>query len=288
VAILETESSFIVELDGVNLRSNHMSLTRLEVLPGEHSIAVAVLWQMREEAEGALITRFSIEPYMLCLKAEAGKTYLVRIEMKDKLLWRPQVFERRAPTEAGARTRYVPQNIATACQERRHVKTDYAVELYGALCSNGNAQHCFTLGDLYRDGLEVPQDEGRAATLFEKACDGGVALGCNSLGVLHRKGGGVPKDEGRAATLFDKACTGQVAQGCFNLGLQYMEGRAVARDEGRAATLFDQACTGQVAQGCLNLGVLYKEGRGVPKDEHRAAALFAAACEGGLSSACVP
>jgi hypothetical protein len=274
---------------------------RLEVLPGEHSVGVTLV---ATESTGPLAGSwlYSKEPYTLCMKAEAGKEYVIRSE-RAGLVWRPRVFEYGEPLtkkvwnpagrrvdDRGARvekpvgTPIGSEVLTMDCRERR----SRSVGLYERICSEGNAQGCFTLGELYKDGREVPQNEGRAATLFEKACNGGVALGCNSLGVLYKDGRGVPQDERRAATLFETACTGEVAQGCFNLGLQYVRGRGVPQDERQAATFFEKACTGEVAQGCFNLGVLYKEGRGVSQDERRATSLFQTACQGGMSTACGP
>lgn len=288
VAFIQSEDSAIIsEIDGVETHfPGSGGRYWLEVLPGEHAIGVMLL---TSEAIGLTMSRtiYSNEPYTLCMKAEAGKAYVIRNE-RVGLLWRPQVFDQSALLIQSAQNATESTVIATDCRDRRVARKNRGAGLYETICEEGNAQGCFTLGEFYKDGREVPQDERRAATLFEKACNGGVALGCNSLGVLYKDGRGVPQDERRAATLFEKACTGGVAQSCFNLGLQYVQGRGVSQDERRAATLFETACTGEVAQGCFNLGVLYKEGRGVSRDERRATALFETACQGGMSAACSP
>jgi hypothetical protein len=273
VALIEAVDSRITQLDGLPTSAN----SSIEVLPGEHSLGITL-----NTLTGEGYRFYTNEPYTICLKAEAGKAYLVHIEMKG-WSWRPRVRQRSDEVGKQATTVEEMQDVTTECESRVS-----AAALYGTACASGEAQACFALGELAKEGSGVPQDERRAATLFEAACTGGVAMGCNSLGVLYKKGVGVEKDERRAATLFETACTGKVAQGCFNLGLQQMEGRVVPRDEGRAAKLFEVACTGEVAQGCFNLGVLYKEGRGVPKDAQRAATLFEQACQGGMATACGP
>ena len=48
----------------------------------------------------------------------------------------------------------------------------------------------------------------------QPACEGGQAVGCFNLGVRYVQGKGVPQDERRAATLFEQACKGGVSQAC--------------------------------------------------------------------------
>jgi len=77
---------------------------------------------------------------------------------------------------------------------------------------------------VYAEGIETPQNFGRAIELFKKSCDNGAVLGCDNLGVMYRDGTGVTRDLGRAAELFRKACDGGDAGECSNLGVCYREG----------------------------------------------------------------
>jgi TPR repeat protein len=43
---------------------------------------------------------------------------------------------------------------------------------------------------------------------------GGEAIGCTYLGALYEEGLGVPKDERRAATLYEQACRAGMAEHC--------------------------------------------------------------------------
>jgi TPR repeat protein len=121
---------------------------------------------------------------------------------------------------------------------------------------------------------------------LQAACDAGRAAACASLGALYRQGLGVPVDECRAATLFDRACTGGAADGCVGLGLMFEDGLCLEQDGSRAAALYEKACAGRSAMGCKNLGDLYLSGEGVARNPVRAVAYYKQACALGSASAC--
>jgi len=121
---------------------------------------------------------------------------------------------------------------------------------------------------------------------LQAACDAGRAAACASLGALYRQGLGIPVDECRAATLFDRACTGGAADGCVGLGLMYEDGLCLEQDGSRAAALYEKACAGRSSMGCKNLGDLYLSGEGVARNPARAVAFYKQACALGSASAC--
>src|SRR5437868_10719273 len=116
------------------------------------------------------------------------------------------------------------------------------------------------------DGEPIPQHEA--------ACDAGTVAACSKLGTLYRQGLGLPVDECRAATLFEKACTGGGPDGCVGLALMYEDGLCVEHDGGRAAALYEKACTGGAGIGCRSLGDLYRAGEGVARNPERALGYF--------------
>ncbi len=114
-------------------------------------------------------------------------------------------------------------------------------------CADGNAVACSALGFVYEEGLGVPKDAARAATLYRQACDQGNALGCLNLGRLNEEGLGVSKDLARAALLYERACDGRSALGCSILGRLHRVGSGVAPDLARAAGFYQRACDGENA-----------------------------------------
>ncbi len=87
LAVLASDDSVISELDGrktpIEEYGNH---TRFEVLPGAHSVGVTL--NMSRGNTGY----YSLVPYTVCMKAEAGKLYRVKIEVEGSL-WRPYIID---------------------------------------------------------------------------------------------------------------------------------------------------------------------------------------------------
>ena len=50
--------------------------------------------------------------------------------------------------------------------------------------------------------------------MYERACDAGWTAGCYNLAIMFENGRGVPQDRGRAATLYDAACAAGATPAC--------------------------------------------------------------------------
>lgn len=153
-------------------------------------------------------------------------------------------------------------------------------------CSEGSAADCYTLGDWYRQGINVPKDARRAAQLFQRACTANVAIACNELGTLYEEGNGVAKNVSRALQLYQQACDAKQGVGCVNLGRAYDLGIFVAKNLGRAAQLYQQSCDLNDATGCGRLASDYLNGTGVVNDATRAFGLYQKACDGNEFLSC--
>jgi uncharacterized protein len=80
-------------------------------------------------------------------------------------------------------------------------------------CRGGSMAACHQLAELYDDGWGVPQDDVRAATLYEKACLGGEAPACLPHG-MPLAGSGAPEDRERGLELIRRACDAGVEKAC--------------------------------------------------------------------------
>src|ERR1700682_140568 len=69
----------------------------------------------------------------------------------------------------------------------------------GQGAGQGDFQAQLTLGFMYFDGVDGPQDYGGAARWNRKAADQGNAQAGVELGSMYEKGQGVPQDYGKAA-----------------------------------------------------------------------------------------
>jgi TPR repeat protein len=127
-------------------------------------------------------------------------------------------------------------------------------------CNMGVAQACFTLGNMYFNGLGVSKDYSKAIELYSKACNSGLAAGCTKLGAMYVLGWGVSKNYNKAVELFSKACNSGLAAGCTSLGLMYFNGWGVSKDYSKATELFSEACILGDAKACK---ILY-DLKGIP------------------------
>lgn len=83
-------------------------------------------------------------------------------------------------------------------------------------CDNGDAEKCFKLGSMYRDGTGTKINYPNAIKYYSKACDNGYAMACNNLGVRYLNGQGAKENKEKAVHFFVKACDDGVRDGCEN------------------------------------------------------------------------
>jgi TPR repeat protein len=158
-----------------------------------------------------------------------------------------------------------------------------------AQCDAGELASCATLGFMYTDMSHfVRYDEAKSLALFQKSCGGGNQAGCTGLGEAYRLGLGVAEDDTRAAKLFVTACAAGYADGCDNLGDFYDVGLGgVAKDQGHGMKLHLRACDAGSVDACIGVGENYEKGKfGFPTDLAAAVSYFARACAGGSKESC--
>ena len=135
-----------------------------------------------------------------------------------------------------------------------------------SLATDGDAAAQFDLGDRYRTGLGVPQDNGEAARWYRLAADQGYAAAQFSLGVMYVNGRGVPQDDGEAARWYRLAADQGYAAAQNDLGQMYVNGRGVPQDDGEAIRWFRLAADQGYVKAQFILGLMYGSGQGVPQD----------------------
>ena len=73
------------------------------------------------------------------------------------------------------------------------------VDALQARAELGDADAQCQLGNLYRDGRGVPQDDVAAVDLYKLAADQGFSSGMSDLAIMHQTGSGVPEDHVQAS-----------------------------------------------------------------------------------------
>lgn len=146
---------------------------------------------------------------------------------------------------------------------------------------------CGALAAMYREGVGVDQDLGKALALYTQACKAEDPRSCNDLALGYELGVMVDKDPAKANDLFQHACASGFAEACTNLGFDYARGFGVRADASAAAIFYQQGCDGRDWRGCTKLAAAYVQGQGVDADPQRAVLEATKACDGKYMEGCV-
>ena len=99
------------------------------------------------------------------------------------------------------------------------------------------------LGQMYREGKGVPQDDAQAVSWYLKAAKRGVVVAQFILGNMYRQGEGVPQDYVKATNWYLKAAEQGDASAQYNLGVMYANGEGIPQDDKIAYILFNLAAS---------------------------------------------
>lgn len=141
------------------------------------------------------------------------------------------------------------------------------------------------LGDCYKGGLAVRQDEAEAKRLheaafkkFQELAKSGDPMILNLLGRCYCNGRGTELDFGAAREYFRRAAK-RCAISVLNLGEMCCEGLGGERDDAEAVRLYNDAIEANCAEAYAVWGNCYSNGRGVERDDKRAIECYRKAAE---------
>lgn len=142
------------------------------------------------------------------------------------------------------------------------------------------ALHAPALGQMSEFGQMSEQEIQREADLHQ-TCIGADRNpnACRTVGEMYRDGVGVPQRYDRAIFYYQIACGAGLPGACMDLGGMYETGHL--QNFAEAAANYERACRLEHPLGCGNLSGMYREGRGVPQDPARATAYYRLYCEHG-------
>ena len=120
---------------------------------------------------------------------------------------------------------------------------DFATALreWTPLAKQGNAYAQYNLGQMYRQGKGVPQDDKTAVKWYRLAAEQGNASAQTVLGAMYNEGQGVTQNYKTAVKWFRLAAEQGLAIAQFSLGYMYDNGNGVIRDYVRAHMWFNIA-----------------------------------------------
>jgi hypothetical protein len=134
----------------------------------------------------------------------------------------------------------------------------------------------FILGQLYAQGLGVPQDLRRAAELYGVASEAGYAAASHNLGLMMLRGEGIEANEERGLQLIRRAADAGNVEAKFNLARYYTDGRYVERNRFEAFILLTDCANAKFYRCQIELADRYSTGKGAPLDLEKARELYVA------------
>ena len=114
------------------------------------------------------------------------------------------------------------------------------IDALRARAEQGDARAQSRLGNMYRYGEGVPQDDAEAVRWYRLAAEQGYASAQTRLGVMHFEGRGVMQDFAEAARWYRRAADQGEVHAQFFLGGLYTTGRGVPQDDGETLKGADQ------------------------------------------------
>ncbi len=123
------------------------------------------------------------------------------------------------------------------------------------------------LGDLYRDGVDVPRDPARAATYYRQAAKLDLPAAQVALAQLLETGdAGVPRDPKEALAWYRAAARHDHPDALYALARAYDLGQGIAANSDEALALYKRAALAGSPGAMTALGTYFYEGKQVARD----------------------
>lgn len=177
-------------------------------------------------------------------------TFLDMVAKGDRAFWHSQL------EQAKAGDIIAMNQIATVLIS--YEQYDAAVYWLQKAGNHGQAQ--YELGNLYFQGLGVPESEEKALALYQKAAEQGHADAANNLADMYLNGEGTTVDESLALYWFTQAANAGVVEAMFTLGIMYEQGLGTEKNDALAFSYYLRAANGGYNDAQYRLGTIYLEG----------------------------
>lgn len=155
----------------------------------------------------------------------------------------------------------------------------HAVFCYQKAADHDYADGQFNLGEMYANGRGVDKDDQRAFFLYIKAAEQGQSDAQYSLGWKYANALGVEKNDQKAVFWYSKAAEQGHAGAQYSLGWRYANGDGLEKDDQKSVFWYNKAADQGNASAQNNLGWMYNNGRGVEKDDQKALLWYSKAAQ---------
>lgn len=167
------------------------------------------------------------------------------------------------------------------------VKADPGKAVRYLKAAGGDAGLMFLLGNIYRGGKGVPENNAEAAVCFKAAAEKGNRRAGLELGRMYLFGQGVKKDDLLAVQYLRPAADHGLPDGSAALLLAgiYADPKSPVHNDADAFYYYRQAARKGNAEGCYRCGMMLLNGTGTGKDPAGAMEYLKAAAKAGHAAA---
>ncbi len=171
-------------------------------------------------------------------------------------------------------------DLAYGALQAGHYRRAQEEALKRVEADNTDAAAMTLLGEIYRQGLGVPENTTAATEWYERAADRGDINAVYALAIALLDQRSSKRDPAKAGQLLERAAAAGHPAANYNLALALLATGKEA-DGKRAVAALEIAAKANIGDAEHALGVLYKQGRAVPQDNAKAAEWMAKAAESG-------
>jgi TPR repeat protein len=156
-------------------------------------------------------------------------------------------------------------------------KADYYLAQLRLRASRGDDQAEYYLGDLYRNGILLPQSYSQALTWYQRAADNGLGQAWFRIAEMYESGDGVPKNPGMAFRDYRKAACLYYLPAFYNVSVMTAEGIGTPKNSAEAREWFNRVERGAkrgASAHRISFARFCERGIFVPRNEAAAAAEY--------------
>lgn len=135
-----------------------------------------------------------------------------------------------------------------------------AIRLYRLAAQQGDAEACFQLSGLYREGNGLPQDAVASAGWCRLAAERGLGMAQNEYGIMLVSGAGLTRNPAEAAQWFQRAAQRKIPAALFNLAALHENGLGMPANPAEALRLYEAAAKENHVGAQNRLAVLLENG----------------------------
>lgn len=188
-----------------------------------------------------------------------------------------------AATRIAAQTGTPAPDLAYGAYQTGHYRRAVQEALRRIEADSSDAAAMTLLGEIYRQGLGVPQDAVAATEWYSRAAERGDVNAVYALAIAllgHAGSDKIKADPARAGRLLEQAAAAGHPAANYNLALALLA-TGEAQDDARAVACLTIAAGADIGEALFALGTLAKQGRGLPLSDAVAAGWMARAAAAG-------